>query len=199
MAVAGLILSIVALALSAYALVGERLQRPKLEIRRATWEGEGEVPWSFLVVRVFNRPLGPPRSLIFSRRTAADCQTSLTFTRAGELEPSIDQIPGRWSAVEEPLMTVPGGAVPDPQALPRTYRLSIGTSGAGEEVAVARTRDGEAFAFSSESYLYAGWRKPEWELAPGAWSLTVRAAASDATSEETFSFRVADDGGLAWS
>jgi len=75
--------------------------------------------------------------------------------------------------------------------------MDVATVGPGEEVAVARTSGGEAYAFSSESYLH-NWRRPGWKLDPGGWTVTVRASSSDAEVARQFRFEVLSDGALTW-
>jgi len=90
------------------------------------------------------------------------------------------------------------GPRPDPAALPHSYRHNVDTTAPGEEVAVARTLGGNAFAFSSESYLHPHWERPGWDLLPGKWNLIVRVASSDATADQHLRFTVAKNGTLAW-
>ena len=199
LAVAGFVIGALALLLAIVALAGERLKRPKLEIQPARWAGHGQFPWEFLVVRVFNRPLPGWIGWLFTRRSAEGCEVSLTYIRERETDPTIDQIPGRWSAAPEPLSWQGGREVPDPTKVPDSYRLDVPTTGPGAEVAVARSRNGEAYAFSAQSYMHPSWRRPGWELPAGRWRLIVRVASSDATASEEFWLEVAADGALSWS
>lgn len=193
-----LALGIIGTLLAVLALAGERIKRPRLEVRAHAWDRSGDPPWDFLVVRIHNRPVANWIGWLFTRRSAEACRVSLTFQHALADTPSIDQMAGRWSAAPEPISWGEGGPRPDPAALPNTYRHSVDTTAPGEEVAVARTLEGRAFAFSSESYLHARWERPGWDLLPGRWHLTVRVAASDATTSQALEFEVASDGSLSW-
>lgn len=62
----------------------------------------------------------------------------------------------------EPKFTV----VYDPTLDPGQRDVAV--SQAGEEVAVAILRDGEAFAFSTESYNHPSWGNPAWRLTRGS-------------------------------
>jgi hypothetical protein len=78
-----LALRILGVSLAVLALSSDRLQRPRLEIKPAPWEGDDkELPRQFLVVRVYNRPLSPRLGWRFTRRSAEDCY-SLDCDRAG--------------------------------------------------------------------------------------------------------------------
>lgn len=193
-----LALGILGTVLAIVALAGEWIKRPSLEVEPHRWDRRGDPPWDFLVVRIHNRPASRWIGWLFTRRSAEGCRVSLTYQHALADEPSIDQIPGRWSAAPEPISWGEGGPRPDPGALPNTYRHNVDTTSPGEEVAIARSLEGRAFAFSSESYLHPLWERPGWDLLPGRWHLTVRVASSDVTTSRALEFDVARDGSLSW-
>ena len=127
---------------------------------------------------------------------------NLSFRRMGDQQTRFS-IPGRWSAHPEPLRyeTVLVGGAPsvatafEPSLVPNSYSLDVAPTGAGQEVAVAVVRDGEAYAFSAESYLYPGWKRPEWRLAPGEWVVEVVASSAQASARRSFRL-VVSAGGL---
>lgn len=65
-------------------------------------------------------------------------------------------------------------------------QLDIAVSADGEEVAVAILRDGEAFAFSTESYNYPSWGNPGWLLSHGTYRIVVRVRGSGIQVEGQF-------------
>jgi hypothetical protein len=70
----------------------------------------------------------------------------------------------------------------------------VGASQEGEEVAVAILRDGKAFAFSTESYAYSEFGKPEWELTRGTtYYIIVRVRGHNAQGQEEFKLEYLDD------
>jgi len=62
----------------------------------------------------------------------------------------------------------------------------VAVSPDGEEVAVAILRDGEAFAFSTESYAYPSWGNPSWRLEHGTYRIVVRVRGSAIQEERYF-------------
>lgn len=65
-------------------------------------------------------------------------------------------------------------------------RIDVAVSPDGEEVAVAILRDGEAFAFSTESYGYDKWGNPAWHLDHGTYRIVVRVLGSGIREERQF-------------
>jgi hypothetical protein len=65
-------------------------------------------------------------------------------------------------------------------------KIDIAVSPDGEEVAVAILRDGEAFAFSTESYGYHSWGNPSWRLEHGTYRIVVRVRGSGIQEERPF-------------
>ena len=65
-------------------------------------------------------------------------------------------------------------------------QLDVAVSPDGEEVAVAILRDGEAFAFSTESYNYPSWGNPRWRLEHGTYRIVVRVRGSGIQEERHF-------------
>jgi hypothetical protein len=197
--VTGLVIGALGLALAVVALLGGVAERPRMEVRPAPWAGTGQFPWDFLVVRVFNRPMPRWIGWLFSRHSAEGCHASLTFSAARHDVATIDQIPARWSAAPEPISWLESGPRPDPSKVPNSYRLDVPVGEPGEEVAIARTYRGEAFAFSAESYLHHDWRHPGWELAPGRWEVHVRVKSADAEGSARLPFDVSAEGALSWA
>lgn len=63
----------------------------------------------------------------------------------------------------------------------------VGVSQDGEEVAVAILREGEAFAFSTESYTYPEFGKPEWQLTrPTTYYVIVRVRGYNVDQQQAF-------------
>ncbi len=69
-------------------------------------------------------------------------------------------------------------AVYDPTLVPDTLRLDVPPSGVGQEVAVAITRDGQAFMFGAESYAYGTFGNPKWKLERKQYDVDVVASSS---------------------
>jgi hypothetical protein len=65
-------------------------------------------------------------------------------------------------------------------------QLDVAVSPDGEEVAVAILRDGEAFAFSTQSYNYPSWGNPRWRLEHGTYRIVVRVRGSGIQEERHF-------------
>src|SRR6266568_3898941 len=65
-------------------------------------------------------------------------------------------------------------------------QIDVAVSPDGEEVAVAILRDGEAFAFSTESYAYPSWGNPSWRLEHGTYRIVVRVRGSAIQEERYF-------------
>jgi hypothetical protein len=72
----------------------------------------------------------------------------------------------------------------DPTLDPRQHDVAV--SRAGEEVAVAILRAGEAFAFSTESYDHNAWGNPAWRLERGTYRIVVRLRGSGVEQQEAF-------------
>lgn len=79
----------------------------------------------------------------------------------------------------------------DPERDPR--RIDVAVSPDGEEVAVAILRDGEAFAFSTESYDYDRWGNPAWRLEHGTYRIVVRVRGSGILEERQFKLEYLND------
>ena len=71
--------------------------------------------------------------------------------------------------------------------------LDVAVSPDGEEVAVAILRDGEAFAFSTESYDYDRWGNPAWRLEHGTYRIVVRVRGSGILEERQFKLEYLND------
>lgn len=198
LAVIGVVLATLALALP----IGiERLRRPRLVVRAGEWSPREDLPWEFVVIGVANEPLTGFLGHLFTRQSAEGCEVSLTFTREGIIKPPIYRLPARWSGHPEPYRLTPAGVsggqprlVPmfDHALVPPSYRWDVAPTGRPEEVAVAVRRDGEAHAFSAESYAYDRWRKGEWKLEPGNYQVAVRAGAAGAEAARTFGLVVTE-------
>jgi hypothetical protein len=174
----------------------EGLKSPKLDINPVEWRARGPVyPMTFASVQVVNRPIRRP----LRRDVAEACEVAIDFFTWGDeasRERVFDTIQGRWdSHVPEPYRLNIGFRAPDGTALkevPMTTEglttsmfaietraqfdpslvslqqdLSVGSDRG--RVSVAVLRDGEAFAFSDESYRYMEnhFGKPDWQLIKG--------------------------------
>lgn len=185
----------------------EWLKRPRLAIAGSTFRATRPVAWTFATVRVFNRPITGWLGSIVTRQSAEGCLVSIEFRRWREDVLALPAIRGRWSSSPEPLRSQillasppnpehpewsPGETAPqvmsfyDPGIDPP--RLTVPPSHAGEEIAVAVLRDdGTAYAWGTESYAYAEWRKPEWQLVVGTtYAVTVRVEGSGVTETKRF-------------
>jgi hypothetical protein len=70
----------------------------------------------------------------------------------------------------------------------------VGVSEEGEEVAVAILREGAAFAFSTDSYAYTEFGKPDWELTRGTtYYIIVRVRGYNLDQREPFELQYLDD------
>jgi hypothetical protein len=224
---AGVILGALALLVAAIGIallvVVERLRRPRLEIRPATWDQVA--PWKFAVVHVFNRP-GMPRGFGFLTRNSADgCEATLEFRKHGESELAFSPVAARWSSRPEPgaKVVLPQAAVlsqaiaasagSSPSMLSRTSQpfvvdvfdagravesrsWDVAAGPRGQEIAVAvLTAADEAYAWGSESQRFPNWDNPDWRLdQPGEYDVTVRLDASGVQAEESFTLELGGPG-----
>jgi hypothetical protein len=69
----------------------------------------------------------------------------------------------------------------------------VGVSEEGEEVAVAILREGQAFAFSTESYEYYEFGKPEWKLSRGTYRISICVRGSSVQQQREFKLEYLDD------
>jgi hypothetical protein len=145
----------------------------------------GPAAWTFAAVQVRNKPITAPLARRLMRQAAQGCVVDIDFFRWGTEDKVFSTVPGRWSSHPQPIRSVPspsaladpfipgppvtGGTastmsyrpdpgfslVYDPTLDPRQHDVAV--SQAGEEVAVAILRAGEAFAFSTESYDHNAW------------------------------------------
>lgn len=128
------IIGIAALAVGVVALgvciAMEALKRPRLTIVNSKWPNPSFVPWTFATVRVRNEPLAPPLRNLLTRQSAQACKAEIEFYRWDSTAPFL-RLPGRWSAVPQPLSLVPsslagapipasGGTVYTPVDIPVT-------------------------------------------------------------------------------
>jgi hypothetical protein len=73
----------------------------------------------------------------------------------------------------------------DPSAAPGQHDVT--TDPEGEEVAVAIFRNGQVFAFSTESYRYPTWGNPAWQLdLKQIYRIVVRVHGEGVRKRETF-------------
>lgn len=189
MAIAGLILGIIGAVSLVVTLGIEWLKRPRLEVVAETWKPTGQTPWWFAVAHVRNKPLPTALAWFLVRQSAAGCEVTLRFREQGQVAPTLPDVAARWSANREPITlspqtpTTPGGPVTytaayDQTLVPDTLRLDVPPSGVGQEVAVAITREGEAFIFGAESYAYGIFGNPKWKLEKKIYDVDVVASSS---------------------
>lgn len=185
----------------------EALKRPRLDIISSPWSPAGPVAWTFAAVQVHNKPLAGPLGRLLTRQAAQGCVVDIDYFKWGPDGERVKTVPGRWSSHQEPIRWVPsppatpvapytGGTaslstepgfspVYDRTLDPRQHDVPV--SRAGEEVAVAILRAGEAFAFSTESYDYNAWGNPAWKLCyPGTYRIVVRVRGSSVEHEQAF-------------
>jgi hypothetical protein len=184
----------------------EGMKRPRLDIVPSPWAPAGPVAWTFAAVQVHNRPMGAPFNRLLTRDPAQGCVVDFDFFKWGTDERVIPTVPGRWSSHPEPIRSVPN---PDPRAVPSMPGTAILDPGwqrfasvydatlsprehdvaaghAGEEVAIAILRAGEAYAFSTASYAQPAWAVPEWKLGKGTYRVRVRVHGSSVGCEREF-------------
>ncbi len=194
----------------------ERIKRPRIELEPRPWTPRSPVPWTFAAVWIRNKPLTPILRWLFVREIAAASTVQVAFRRRGELV--FPEISARWSSRPEPQRTelqlsdeeqlaITEAAqrgedirallfprVFDPALVQPSLRLDL-APGTWEEVAVAILRDdGEAFAFTAESYRFPYWGNPEWALERGQYDVTIRVESGGitATAEYTLDNLAAD-------
>lgn len=179
-----------------------------MEIIASQWSSSGPTPWTFATIRVRNKPLVSPLAILLTRQAAQRCVVDLDYFRWGTDERVIPTVPGRWSSHQKPTRSLPYAAempVPlsggtagvinkggyggvgdiyDPALDPLQQDVAVGDS--GEEIAVAILRDGQAFAFSSESYAYDAFGNPNWALGHGTYRVVVRVRGSSVNCERAF-------------
>jgi hypothetical protein len=182
-----LVLSILSLAVAIGSVILvfaiERAKRPRvaIELGQQHWSS----PSPFAHVAVLNtRPTGW-LGRHFGGVTVMNCRASIEFLK-GKVS-VLGPLDARWSGAPEPNT---------PSEYPLSYRWDLAATGQPEQIAVARTGDGVAHAFSAESYSYENWQKPEWLLDPGEYKVVVRLAATEVEASEIFRLIVASNGRL---
>lgn len=187
MEIAGLVLGLlgVVLGLVSIALVFaiERARAPKLVIEAGDrhWPSDSGL---FAHIAVSNCKPNGRLARFFHGTTVTNCRVSLEFVRDGVSV--LGPIPGRWSGASEPQ---------SPADFPDSYRWDLAATGEPEQIAIARTADGVAHAFSAESYVYE-WKRPGWELDPGTYDVVVALAATEAMARATLRLVVTGAGAL---
>ena len=69
----------------------------------------------------------------------------------------------------------------------------MAVSDAGEEVAVAVLRGGEAYAWSTASYGHPAWGNPAWQLSHGTYRVVVRVRGSSVKFKRAFKLEYLTD------
>lgn len=116
--------------------------------------------------------------------TATNCRVSLEFLRSSVT--ILGPIDARWSQAAEPR---------DGRDIADSFRWDLAATGQPEQVAIARTQDGVAHAFSAESYAHH-WQKPDWLLEPAEYDVVIRVSATEAEATRTVRLVVGTRGEL---
>ena len=207
---AGVILGLIGIAVAiGVPLFVEWSRRPALRIERGddVNEHRANPAWRLLHVRIVNQPLHGWRSHWLLRNPATSCRVAVLFKSCSDGQEI--HMPGRWTASPEPRSLIGGppevpmeyynldpvragepsiGMPFDPTKVPGTLRLDLSADADGEPVPVAIKFKGEvaAFGFTSESYAYADFRKPDLVLPDEEYLVTIRARAGGIEVTETF-------------
>jgi len=175
----GLLLAILSILL-VFAVERAKAPRVRIEAGHRYW---AQAP--FVHIAISNHRPSGWLGRCFTGTTVTNCRASFTFVRSGvEVLGPID---GRWSGSVEPIT---------PRDFPDSYRWDLAATGHPEQIAIARTENGVAHAFSAASYAYPRWQRPEWKLEPAEYDLVVRLAATEAQAHATLRLIVGTDGQL---
>ena len=209
----GVILGLIGIAVAlAVPLFVEWSRRPKLVIDRTDDVNQRgtEPAWRIVHIKVANLPLQGPLGRYLLRNAAASCRVTITFRSLSNGDEI--RMPGRWSASPEPRSLVglppevpmeyynldparagrPGIEWPfDLTKVPQTLRTDLAPDLDGEPVPVAIKYAGDtaAFGFTSESYAYEDFRKPDLRLADEEYLVTVDVAAGGIGGSRRFRLR----------
>jgi len=166
----------------------EAFERPRLEIIPSQWIPAGPAPWTFAVVQIRNKPLAGPLAKLLTRQAVQRCVVDIDYFRWGTGERVIPTVPGRWTNHQELIKSVPypPETVVASRVSERTRYRDIPASRAGEEVAVAVLSGGEAFAFSSESYVHDAFGYPAWRLDRGTYRVDIHVYGSGVDHKQSF-------------
>jgi hypothetical protein len=169
----------------------EALERPRLEIIPSQWIPAGPTLWTFAIVQIRNKPLVGPLAKLLTRQAVQGCVVDIDYFRWGTDERIIPTVPGRWTNHQELIESVPcsletlvASRVGE-RTTDRRYR-DIPVSRAGEEVAVSVLSGGEAFAFSSESYVHDAFGNPAWRLDRGTYRIVIHVHGSGIDYKQAF-------------
>lgn len=192
----------------------ENRKKPKLEIKPVQWApgGPTSYPMTFASAQVINKPIRGPLGMLISRNVAEACELFIDFFTWGEEASRTKVFPtisGRWDSHPEPWRPTfgveadsigeyvhggPGrlriqqtGAQYDPSLVSAQQDISVGSDRGGVSVAVLR--DGEAFAFADESYMYLADQlgKPDWKLNMGStYRVAIQVKGSNCDHTEVF-------------
>lgn len=217
-AVTGIVLGGAGLAAAIGVPLGvENRKKPKLEVKPVPWAATGPMyPMTFASAQVVNKPIRGPLGMLIGRDVAEACEVFIDFFTWGD-EASrtrvFGTISGRWDSHPEPWRPV--FEVEMPETL---TTMAVGSSGSGQQfkvkqtgaqydpslvsaqqdisvgsdrgrVSVAVLRDGEAFAFANESYMYLADHlgKPDWQLTVGrTYRVEVRVRGSNVDHTDIF-------------
>jgi len=175
------VLAVAAIAASVLVpFVVEALERPRLEIGPSPWIPAGPTPWTFAIVQVCNKPLAGPLAMFLTRQAAQACVADIDYFRWGTGERVMPTMHGRWTSRQE-LMAA---RVSKRTTGRRCRDIPVGR--AGEIVAVAILSRGQAFAFSTASYLHDGLGNPAWRLDRGTYRIDVQVRGSSVDHRRSF-------------
>lgn len=164
----------------------ERVRTPNVVFEPGLkyWPAQTE----FAHIAVSNRPRGGWLGRCFRGTTLTSSRVSVESRRGSDSV--LGPISARWSGTPEPR---------DSYDFPNSYRWGLAATGQPEQIAIARSEGGRVHAFSAESYRYARWQKPEWELEPGEYVVVLVLASTEAEESHAFRFVVAEDGAVSLS
>jgi hypothetical protein len=209
-AAAGIVLGAAGLSAAIGVPLGiENRKKPKLEIKPVQWAAGGPTyPMTFASVQAINKPIRGPLGMLINRDVAEACELYIDFFTWGDKASRtrvFGTISGRWDGHPEPWQPVfgvltsdsisPGrqikiaqtGTQYDPSLISAQQDISVGSDRG--RVSVAVLRDGEAFAFSNESYMHMTDHlgKPDWKLNMGStYRVEIRVTGSNVDHTSVF-------------
>lgn len=155
--------------------------------------GRPEGRW--LTVVIYNKKPMPVLGWFLHRYPAYGCKAYIIIKNKVGIPVFDDEIIARWSDSPEPftpILTIEEDKsfksiekIYDPQKLIKTYELPPGEK--TEIHVVYRAKDDkDAYVWNNESYLYNGWKKPEWKLGEREYRVSVRVTTMGKKIEKTF-------------
>jgi hypothetical protein len=206
----GVILGLIGISVAIGIPLGvEWCRRPKLRIDRADDVNQrgAESAWRLVHIKMVNVPLRGLLSRFLLRNPATSCRVTVTFKSRSDGKQI--EMSGRWTASPEPRSLIGGppevpmedykldpiragmpsiGMPFDPTKVPQTLRFDLSADAEGEPIPIAIKFNGDAaaYGFTSESYAYSDFRKPELVLPDEEYTVTVDARAGGIKQRRKF-------------